>query len=108
MLDPQGSLREGARRGAFAALGHFEVPLEPNAVDALTVALDDHAEVRRWSLRELVPAPHRLGALVVEARGGRFRAWTWEPPTSHLTPRPRRAIADDRHRRDRSPSAEEK
>ena len=80
--------------GLSLPLDRFEVPLEPNATDALTVARDDHAEVRRWSLRELAPAPHHLGALVVEGQGWTLRAWTWEPPTSRLTPPPRRAIAD--------------
>ena len=80
--------------GLSLPLDRFEVPLEPNATDALTVARDDHAEARRWSLRELVPAPQHLGALVVEGQGWTLRAWTWEPPTSRLTPPPRRAIAD--------------
>jgi 4'-phosphopantetheinyl transferase len=71
--------------GLSLPLDRFEVPLGPDATSALTAARDDHAEPMRWSLRELVPAPHHLGALVVEGRGWTLRAWTWEQPASHLT-----------------------
>lgn len=71
--------------GLSLPLDRFEVPLEPNATGALTVARDDHAEVMRWGLRELVPAPHHLGALVVEGQGWTLRAWTWGQSTGHLT-----------------------
>jgi 4'-phosphopantetheinyl transferase len=64
--------------GLSLPLDRFEVPLEPHATAALTVARDDHAEAARWSLRELVPAPHHLAALVVEGQGWTLRAWTWE------------------------------
>jgi len=61
------------------------LPLGPDATSALTAARDDPAEPLRWSLRELVPAPHHLGALVVEGGGWTLRAWTWAQSTRHLT-----------------------
>jgi len=71
--------------GLSLPLDRFEVPLGPDATGALTVARDDHTETMRWGLRELVPAPHHLGALVVEGQGWTLRAWTWAQATSHLT-----------------------
>jgi 4'-phosphopantetheinyl transferase len=71
--------------GLSFPLDRFEVPRGPDATSALTATRDDHAEPMRWSLRELVPAPRHLGALVVEGRGWTLRAWTWEQPASLLT-----------------------
>lgn len=71
--------------GLSLPLDRFEVPLEPDATRALTVSHDDRAETNRWSLRELLPAPDHLGALVVEREGWTLSTWTWEPPTSPLT-----------------------
>ena len=71
--------------GLSLPLDRFEVPLGPDATGALTVARDDHTETMRWGLRELVPAPHHLGAVVVEGQGWTLRAWTWAQATSHLT-----------------------
>jgi 4'-phosphopantetheinyl transferase len=71
--------------GLSLPLDRFEVPLEPEATRALTLARDDRAEADRWSLRELMPAPDHLGALVVEGGGWTLCAWVWAPPTSHLT-----------------------
>ena len=65
--------------GLSLTLQHFEVPLATGATRALASSLEDPAEVERWSLRELVPAPRHLGALVVEGEGFDLRAWEWLP-----------------------------
>jgi 4'-phosphopantetheinyl transferase len=65
--------------GLSLSLQHFEVPLATGATRALAASLEDPAEVGRWSLRELVPAPCHLGALVVEGEGFALRAWEWAP-----------------------------
>jgi 4'-phosphopantetheinyl transferase len=64
--------------GLSLPLDSFEVPLEPDATRALTFARDDPAEIGRWSLRELEPAPDHLGALVVEGEGWTLLLRTWE------------------------------
>ena len=65
--------------GLSLSLQHFEVPLSTGATRALTASIEDPAEVDRWSLRELVPAPCHLGALVVEGGDFDLRAWEWTP-----------------------------
>jgi 4'-phosphopantetheinyl transferase len=55
--------------GLSLALDRFEVPLDQGATRALASCLDDPSECARWSLREVVPAPGYLGALVVEGDG---------------------------------------
>jgi len=55
--------------GLSLALDRFEVPLDQAATRALASCLDDPSECARWSLREIVPAPGYLGALVVEGDG---------------------------------------
>jgi 4'-phosphopantetheinyl transferase len=65
--------------GLSLSLQHFEVPLATGATRALASSLENPAEVERWSLRELVPAPCHLGALVVEGEGFELRAWEWAP-----------------------------
>ena len=61
--------------GLTLALDRFEVPLEPSATRAIASCLDDPSECSRWSLREIVPAPGYLGALVVEGDGWTLRAY---------------------------------
>ena len=61
--------------GLTLALDRFEVPLEPAATRAIASCLDDPSECSRWSLREIVPAPGYLGALVVEGDGWTLRAY---------------------------------
>jgi 4'-phosphopantetheinyl transferase len=63
--------------GLSVPLERFEVPLEPDALHALTSSLDDPAEVTCWGLRELVPAPGHLAALVVDRREWTLRTWDW-------------------------------
>ena len=58
---------------------HFEVPLAPGAARALAASTEDPGEVARWSLRELVPAPCHLAALVVEADDFQVSTWEWDP-----------------------------
>jgi 4'-phosphopantetheinyl transferase len=61
--------------GLSLALDRFEVPLDQGATRALASCLDDPSECVRWSLREIVPAPGYLGALVVEGDGWTLRAY---------------------------------
>jgi 4'-phosphopantetheinyl transferase len=61
--------------GLSLALDRFEVPLEHGATRALASCLDDPSECARWSLREIVPRPGYLGALVVEGDGWTLRAY---------------------------------
>jgi 4'-phosphopantetheinyl transferase len=61
--------------GLSLALDRFEVPLDQGATHALASCLDDPSECARWSLREIVPAPGYLGALVVEGDGWTLRAY---------------------------------
>ena len=63
--------------GLSRSLQHFEVPLATGATRALVSSLDEPEEVERWSLRELVPAPCHLGALVVEGDGFEVKPWEW-------------------------------
>ena len=65
--------------GLSLSLQHFEVPLATGATRALTSSQEGPAEAARWSLRELVPAPRHLGALVIEGEGFDVRAWQWAP-----------------------------
>jgi Phosphopantetheinyl transferase len=61
--------------GLSLPLDRFVVPLEPAATRAIASCLDDPSECSRWSLREIVPAPGYLGALVVEGDGWTLRAY---------------------------------
>jgi 4'-phosphopantetheinyl transferase len=70
--------------GLSLSLQDFEVPLATGATRALASSREDSAEVERWSLRELVPAPCHLGALVVEGEGFDLRAWEWAPSERHI------------------------
>jgi len=65
--------------GLSLSLQHFEVPLTTGATRALEASLEGPAEVERWSLRELVPAPCHLGALVVEGDGFELHSLEWTP-----------------------------
>jgi len=65
--------------GLSLSLQHFEVPLSTGTTRALVSSVEDPAEVERWSLRELVPAPCHLGALVVEGGAFELRTWEWAP-----------------------------
>lgn len=65
--------------GLSLSLQHFEVPLSADAGRALASSIEDPAEVGRWSLRELVPAPCHLAALVVEGTDFRLSTWEWAP-----------------------------
>lgn len=65
--------------GLSLSLQHFEVPLSTDAGWALASSIEDPAEVGRWRLSELVPAPCYLGALVVEGASYRLSTWEWAP-----------------------------
>src|SRR4030095_441644 len=72
--------------GLSLSLQHFEVPLATGATRALASSLAKPAEGERARVRELVPAPCHLGALVVEGEGFELRAWEWAPPGRALRP----------------------
>ncbi len=61
--------------GLSLALDRFEVQLEAAATRAIASCLDDPSESSRWSLREIVPGPGYLGALVVEGDGWTLRTF---------------------------------
>jgi 4'-phosphopantetheinyl transferase len=61
--------------GLTLALDRFEVQLEAAATRAIASCLDDPSERSRWSLREIVPGPGYLGALVVEGDGWALRTF---------------------------------
>jgi 4'-phosphopantetheinyl transferase len=61
--------------GLSLALDRFEVPLEATATRAIASCLDDPPESSRWSLREVLPRPGYLGALVVEGDGWTLRTF---------------------------------
>jgi 4'-phosphopantetheinyl transferase len=63
--------------GLSLPLQQFQVPLAPDATRALMASVDGPDEVARWSLRELVPAPGFLGALVVEGPIGTVTLLEW-------------------------------
>ena len=72
--------------GLSLPLQQFQVPLSPDATRALLASVDGPDEVARWSLRELVPAPGFLGALVVEGPMGSLSLLEW--PGDALSPPP--------------------
>jgi 4'-phosphopantetheinyl transferase len=61
--------------GLSLALDRFEVPLEAAATRAIASCPDDPSESSRWSLREILPRPGYLGALVVEGEGWTLRTF---------------------------------
>ena len=61
--------------GLSLALDRFEVQLEAPATRAIASCLDDPSESWRWSLREILPRPGFLGALVVEGDGWTLRTF---------------------------------
>jgi 4'-phosphopantetheinyl transferase len=59
--------------GLTVPLDRFAVTLAPDAPAALASAEHDPAQLGRWALRELTPAPGYVGALAVEGRDWRLR-----------------------------------
>jgi 4'-phosphopantetheinyl transferase len=75
--------------GLSLSLDRFEVPLAPGAAHAVASSQDYPADAMRWGLRELVPTPSHLGAVVVEGAEWTLRTWVWPParPTYGWGPR---------------------
>jgi 4'-phosphopantetheinyl transferase len=65
--------------GMAVPLDRFAVSLAPDRAAALLAAEHDPAQLGRWELCELTPAPGYLGALAVEGTGWRFFCGRWEP-----------------------------
>ena len=51
--------------GIVGGLDRFDVSFEAGAIPAILSTLDDPSEAARWSLLDLVPAPHYAGAVAV-------------------------------------------
>ncbi len=64
--------------GLSLALDRFDVSLAPAAA-ALLATRHDPAEARRWSMRDLAPAPGYTGALAAEGHGWRLWSAEWAP-----------------------------
>jgi 4'-phosphopantetheinyl transferase len=67
-----------ARGGGLSIpLDQFDVSLEPNKPAALLDVKGDPAEVSRWGMVELQPAPRYTGALVARGKDWRFSYCDW-------------------------------
>lgn len=62
--------------GLSAPLHTFDVSLTPDGPAALLRSALGIAEVQRWSIVGLAPAPGYVGALVVEGHGWHLACWT--------------------------------
>ena len=65
--------------GMAVPLDGFTVTLAPGRPAALVATDHDPAQLGRWELRELDPAPGYAGALAVEGTGWRVCYGRWEP-----------------------------
>lgn len=63
--------------GLSLPLHQFDVSLVPGEPAALLNVRGDPQEVSRWSLRELIPAPGYVAALVVKGHNWRLACWQW-------------------------------
>ena len=63
--------------GFSQALDRFDVSLIPGEPAALLHVEDDPAEVARWSMQALAPAPEYVGALVVEGHDLQLICGEW-------------------------------
>ena len=66
--------------GLSLSLDQFDVSLVPGEPAALLGTRHDPADVSRWSIQELAPAPGYAAALAVEGRGYRLACWQWPGP----------------------------
>jgi 4'-phosphopantetheinyl transferase len=64
--------------GMSVPLDRFAVSLAPDRPAALVSAEHDPAQIGRWGLCELTPAPGYVGALVVEGHGWRLWQGRWD------------------------------
>jgi 4'-phosphopantetheinyl transferase len=62
-------------KGLYHPLDQFSVSLAPGEPARLLEIENDPQETARWSLRELLPAPGYVAALVVERYSWRLRCW---------------------------------
>jgi 4'-phosphopantetheinyl transferase len=67
-------------RGLSMALDRCQVSLRPGEPPRLLEVDGNPAEVERWSLCELHPAPGFVGTLVAEGRGWTIRCWDDQAP----------------------------
>jgi 4'-phosphopantetheinyl transferase len=64
--------------GLSFPLNRFTVSVLPGEKPRLLEALDDAAEIERWSLYHLAPSPGYVAALAVEGKGHHLRLWRGE------------------------------
>lgn len=70
---------KGVGEGLSLPLHAFDVSLVPGEPARLLGAVDPE-QARRWTLRELDPAPGYVAALVAEGSGWELACWRWEGP----------------------------
>jgi phosphopantetheine--protein transferase-like protein len=63
--------------GLSIPLDQFDVTLAPGEPACLLATREDPAQLGRWSMVSLPPAPGFQGALAVEGHGWRLRCWQW-------------------------------
>jgi 4'-phosphopantetheinyl transferase len=63
--------------GLARPLDRFEVSLRPGEPARLLSIEEDPLETRRWSLRELTPAPGFVAAIAVQGHGWQLVCWQW-------------------------------
>jgi 4'-phosphopantetheinyl transferase len=65
--------------GMALPLDQFAVSLGPGRPAELLAADHDPAQLGRWQMHELTPAPGFVGAVVIEGGGAEFSYGRWEP-----------------------------
>jgi 4'-phosphopantetheinyl transferase len=69
--------------GLSMPLDRFEVSLVPGEPARFLHAAGNPREARRWSLRELEPAPGYTAAMCVEGQDWRLHCWQWSEKGAH-------------------------
>jgi 4'-phosphopantetheinyl transferase len=69
--------------GLAMPLDQFEVSLQPEMPPKLLCVQGDQAEMTRWSIHLLRPAPDYTGALVVDLHDPRLSCWCWTCDNSY-------------------------
>ncbi len=70
---------KGIGKGLSVSLDGFDVSLDSGADPILLETRHDPAQVARWTLRDLQPAPGYAAALAVEGAGWQSRCGRWAP-----------------------------
>jgi len=64
--------------GLSIPLDKFGVSLAPGEPARLLWSTEDHEAHRRWSLKELSPAPGYVGALALDGQYSQMKCWEWK------------------------------